>query len=232
MQKTIRVTMLLAAICALAACKKDETPAPDAAAPAAVETVAVPTTIDQSAWKPYLTSLVKKHMDKRYRRPYMYFIPAAGGDEEQRQYDAQLESAQAAVARGILAGTMLAFGGPDPGRTGQAMIDSFKFAGPGSLKGVRVLYVGTADQDTRVRESITPTGAEYVFEDMGVLPAYTVPDQAASIPGSQQTPDDGTAPADGAAPATDAPADAPATDAPATDDAAATEEPPAEDPAK
>src|SRR5687767_1141457 len=219
MQKTMRVTMLLAAVCALGACKKDDgaTPAADsAAAPAVVETVAVPTTTEQGAWKPYLTSLVKKHMDKRFRRPYMYFIPAAGGDEEQRQYDAQLESAQAAVARGILAGTMLAFGGPDPGRTGQAMIDSFKFAGPGSLKGVRVLYVGTADQDMRVRDAITPTGAEYVFEDMGVLPVYAVPDQAASVPGSQQTPDDGAAPA----------TDAPATDAPAT------EEPPAEDPAQ
>src|SRR5687768_16865637 len=132
MQKTMRVTMLLAAVCALGACKKDEgaAPADTAAAPAAVETVAVPTTTDQAAWKPYLTALVKKHMDKRFRRPYMYFIPAAGGDEETRQYDAQLESAQAAVARGILAGTMLAFGGPDPGRTAQAMIDSFKFAGP------------------------------------------------------------------------------------------------------
>lgn len=202
MQKTMRVTMLIAAVCALAACNKEEAaaPAPDAttAAPAAV--IAIPTTVDQAAWKPYLTSLVKKHMDKRFKRPYMYFIPAAGGDEEQRQYDAQLESAQAAVARGILAGTMLAFGGPDPGRTGQAMVDSFRFAGPGSLKGVRVVYIGTADQDARVREAITPTGAEYVFEDMGPLPVYEVADQAASAPGSQTTPGDEAAPAGESAP--------------------------------
>ena len=213
MQNTMRVTMLLAALLSLAACKKEggETAAPDpAAAPAPVETVAIPTTTDQSEWKPYLTSLVKKHMDKRYKRPYMYFIPAAGGDEQQRQYDAQLESAQAAVARGILAGTMLAFGGPDPGRTAQAMVDSIRFAGPGSLKGVRVLYIGSADQDTRVREVVTPTAAEYVFEDMGPLPAYTVPDQAASAPGSEAT---GAEPADGTPPA-DTP-ETPATETPA-----------------
>ncbi len=198
MQSSIRVTMLLAAVCAVAACKKEE--AAPAAAPAAVEVVTIPTTVDQSAWKPYLTSLVKKHMDKRYKRPYMYFIPAAGGDEEQRQYDAQLESAQAAVARGILAGTMLAFGGPDPGRTAQAMIDSFSYAGQGSLKGVRVVYIGAADQDARVREALVPTGAEYVFEDMGPLPVYQVPDQAASLPG-QAAPADGETPP----PATDDP---------------------------
>ncbi|HVF35473.1 MAG TPA: hypothetical protein VND91_09150 [Candidatus Saccharimonadia bacterium] len=214
MQNTMRVTMLLAAVCALAACKKegDAAPATDPAAPAPVAVVAVPTTTDHSAWKPYLTSLVKKHMDRRYKRPYMYFIPAAGGDEEQRQYDAQLESAQAAVARGILAGTMLAFGGPDPGRTAQAMVDSIRFAGPGSLKGVRVVYIGSADQDARVREVVTPTAAEYIFEDMGPLPTYAVPDQAASAPGSQTTPEGET----------------PAPDAPVSETPVEGEEPPAQ----
>ena len=212
MQNTMRVTMLFAAVCALAACKKEgDTPVADPAAAAPVAVVSVPTTTDQSAWKPYLTSLVKKHMDKRFKRPYMYFIPAAGGDEGQRQYDAQLESAQGAVARGILAGTMLAFGGPDPGRTAQAMIDSIRFAGPGSLKGVRVVYIGAADQDGRVREIVTPTGAEYVFEDMGPLPAYSMPDQAASAPGSEMMP-----------------ADPPATDAPASETVPEGAEPPAQ----
>ena len=214
MSTPFRITMILAAACVLAACQKedaaDATATTDAAAPAAVATVAVPTTIDQAAWKPYLTSLVKKHMDKRFRRPYMYFIPAAGGDEEQRQYDAQLEAAQGAVARGILSGTMLAFGGPDPGRTAQAMIDAFRFASAGSLKGVRVLYIGSTDQDARVREAIAPTNAEYVFEDMGPLPAYEVPDAAASLPG-QATP-------------ADAPADAATTETPATEQPAETPE--------
>src|SRR5688572_20848368 len=202
MKKTTLTVLALAATLALGACKQEDKAAETAAAaPAPVAALPVPTsTSDTKAWQAYLKPLVVKHMDKRYKRPYTYFVPAAGGDEEQRQYDAQLESAQAAVARGILAGTMLAFGGPDPGRTAQVMIDSFKLAGPGSLKGVRVVFIGTADQDARVREALVPTGAEYVFEDMGTLPAYTTPDQAASMPGQ--------------APAEEAPADAPA-DAPA-----------------
>src|SRR5688572_4984848 len=205
MKKTTLTVLALAATLALGACKQEDKAAETAAAaPAPVAAVPVPTTPnDTKAWQAYLKPLVVKHMDKRYKRPYTYFVPAAGGDEEQRQYDAQLESAQAAVARGILAGTMLAFGGPDPGRTAQVMIDSFKLAGPGSLKNVRVVFIGTADQDVRVREAITPTGAEYVFEDMGTLPTYTVPDQAASMPGqapAEEAPAEGETPTEGETP--------------------------------
>ena len=78
------------------------------------------------------------------------------------------------------------------------MIDSFKFASPKSLKGVRVVFIGTADQDQRVKDAIAPTEAEYIFEDMGTLPTYTVPDAAATAPG-QGTPAEEAAPAEGEA---------------------------------
>lgn len=166
MPRLMRIALLLMlSLVAVAGCKKEDKakPAEQAAAPVAV--VAKPATSDPQEWKAYLTSIVKKHMDRRYKRPYMYFIPPAGGDEEQRQYDAQLENVQNAVGRGILAGSMLAFGGPDSGRTAQVIIDSFALAGPKSLKGVRVVFMGDAVDDVRVREAVAPSEAEYIFEE-------------------------------------------------------------------
>ena len=167
MSKLMRFVLLSVALAvlAVAGCKKEEKD--KSAAPAAVAEVVVtkPATADPQLWKAYLTSIVKKHMDKRYKRPYMYYIPPAGGDEEQRQYDAQLENVQNAVGRGILAGSMLAFGGPDSGRTAQVIIDSFALAGPKSLKGVRVVFMGDAIDNEKVTAAVAPSEADYIFEE-------------------------------------------------------------------
>ena len=241
--------LLIAAALATTACKKDDAAAPAAGttadAPAAAASVAippVPAATDVEGWKAYLTANVKKHMDRRYRRPYMYFIPAAGDDEAQRQYDAQLESVQNAVGRGIQAGSMLAFGGPDPGRTAQVIVDSFALAGPKSLKGVRVVYIGTADQRDRAAAAVAPSEAEFIYEEMANLPPAgmdapasapgqaTPLDQPASMPGQAPTTDptavDPNAPTTGTPPAGTTPeGGAPATD-PAAPTDASTEQPP------
>lgn len=167
MSKLMRFALLSVALAvlAVAGCNKEDKGKTEAPAAVAEVVVSKPATADPQEWKAYLTSIVKKHMDKRYKRPYMYYIPPAGGAEEQRQYDAQLENVQNAVGRGILAGSMLAFGGPDSGRTAQVIIDSFALAGPKSLKGVRVVFMGDAIDDEKVKAAIAPSEAEYIFEE-------------------------------------------------------------------
>ena len=246
--KNARLLPLLIAAALAAACNKDDSAAPaagtEAAAPAAaaVAIPPVPAANDVAAWKEYMTANVKKHMDRRYRRPYMYFIPAAGDDEAQRQYDAQLESVQNAVGRGVQAGSMLAFGGPDPGRTAQVIVDAFALASPKSMKGVRVVYIGTADQRDRAAAAVAPSEAEFIYEEMANLPPAgidapaTAPggatplDQPASLPGQAPATDptavDPNAPTTGTPPAGTTPeGGAPATD-PAAPTDASTEQPP------
>lgn len=219
MKNTLRLVPLVLAAAISVGCNKTEPAKPAetaaAAAPAPAAIPPVPAASDMEGWKTYLKAVVSKHVDRRYRRPFMYFIPAAGDDEAQRQYDAQLENVQNAVGRGIQSGAMLAFGGPDPGRTAQVIVDAFQLASPKSLKGVRVVYIGTKDQEERVRAATAASEAELIFEEMANLPPADV-NAPASIPG-QGTPVDQPASLPGEAPA--APATDPAAAAP-TDPAA------------
>jgi hypothetical protein len=167
-------TILLAAAFAIAATacgKKDEQAAAPAAEPAAPAVVlTAPTTNDLEAWKAYMKQELTPYIDRRYRRPYVYFVPmvdeAAPDKEEQlRQYTAQLENAQNAVGRGIQAGSMIAFGGPASEGVRDVVLESFKLAGPKSLKGVRVVVIATPDVKDAIQAAVTPSEADFVWID-------------------------------------------------------------------
>ncbi len=164
-------SILLAAVFALAAtaCKKEEAAAPaQTAAPAVV--LSAPAGNDLEAWKAYMRQELTPYIDRRYRRPYVYFVPmvdeAAPDKEEQlRQFNAQLENAQNTIGRGIQAGSMIAFGGPASEGVRDVIVESFKLAGPKSLKGVRVVVIATPDVKDAVQAAVAPSEADFVWVD-------------------------------------------------------------------
>jgi len=151
---------------ALSACDKKE----EAAAPTeqVAETVPMPAATAPAAdWKKYLAAVVMQNMQGvKSNRPYMYFVP--GGDDGKAVLDRsnQLDNVSVAVARGVLPGNMMAFGGPDSAITADLIVDAFKDAGAGTFKDVTVLFVGAQADSDRVKESLVPAGASYRFAEM------------------------------------------------------------------
>lgn len=158
MKTTTRLLLIAClALPLLAACKKDEAPKV-----AAVAALTAPTTADENAWNAYLTDVVTRNADGATGM-YAYTLPAADTADFQGDYDRQLEKAQLDVARGGTEGTLLAFGSPTSAKSADLAVASFANAEPGTMKGVKVLFLGDAVDSERVKAAVTPTGATYQF---------------------------------------------------------------------
>ena len=141
----------------LAACKKEE--APKVAVAAALT---APTTTDETAWNAYITDVVTRNADGATGM-YAYTLPAPDSADFQGYYDRQLEKAQLDVARGGVEGTLLAFGSPSSAKSADLAIASFANAEKGTMKGVRVLFIGDVADGERVKAAVEPTGAAFQF---------------------------------------------------------------------
>ena len=144
----------------LAACKKEEAPVAQVAAP-----LAAPTTADDAAWRAYVSDVVTRNMDGISNQPYVYYLPAASGDEatDAGNYDRLLEKASTDVARGIVRGNMLAYASPDSAKMADIVVAAFTPVAPDTMKDVRVLFVGSAADQARVAEAVQPAGVNFVF---------------------------------------------------------------------
>lgn len=178
MAKFLKFAFLALSLAALAACGKKEEEKPKV-----VEQAAVPVpsnNTDNQAWKLYLSSVVKKNMEGIRNSPYMYYLPAAtgaaapaedgmqegaAGSADQDEYDRQLDNVTGVVGRGVLPGNMLAFGSPDSDRMANLVVEAFTGVSQGSLKDVRVLFIGTAADAERVKAAVEPSGATFVFHE-------------------------------------------------------------------
>jgi hypothetical protein len=122
---------------------------------------------DSKAWNNYLGQIVQKNMaGMSASQPYAYMVTAAGTDEAKAQNDRQLQSVQDTVARGVLPGNMLAFGGPDSSKTADLVVAAFTGAKPGAFKDVIVLFIGDKADEQRVDDVLKPTGATIRFVAM------------------------------------------------------------------
>ena len=164
----------LAAIVALglSACgQSDEDKAKAAEAAAAAEAakpVPLPTDpANKSAWQGYLVKVVMRNMQGvKTNHPYMYFVPAGEGADQDSARKDQLDNVSTTVARGVLPGNMMAFGGPESVKTANLIVEAFKGAGDNTLKGVVVLFVGATGDSDRVKDGVAKSGAEYRFVEM------------------------------------------------------------------
>ena len=114
-----------------------------------------------SAWKKYLVSVVTANMEGvKSTRPYMYFVPGGTDDGAVADRQNQLDNVGNVVARGVLPGNMLAFGGPDSAITSQLVLDAFTDVQAASFKDVVVLFVGAPADGERVKQALATSGAD------------------------------------------------------------------------
>ncbi len=170
MSPSIRIVVAAALAVALGACQKSDDPA---AAPTAAPAVVLATPADGNpeAWKAFLGQQLQPYIDRRFRRPFVYFIPdvdpaSPDATEQQRQYDSQLEAVENTIGRGVQAGSMLAFGGPNSAKVGDVIVSAFAYAGPKSLKGVRVVVIARPEERARIEAAVLPAEPEFIWVDM------------------------------------------------------------------
>ncbi|SRR5579883_416233 len=159
----VLIAFALAATLALSACNNAQQ-TDQAAQPQEVSKPSSPT--DMKGWKTYLSQVVQAHMQGISNTPYMYFIPAGDDPDTVAARGRTQDTLNGVVATTVLPGNMIAAGGPDSGKTADALVTAFKNAQPGSFKGVVVLFVGNATDKDRVQQAVAPSGAEFRFAQM------------------------------------------------------------------
>ncbi|MGA9341447.1 MAG: hypothetical protein WBV61_03825 [Rhodanobacteraceae bacterium] len=165
--RKILAIIALASIAALAlgACNKPAENTEVQAAPT-VESMP-PAGANNAAWKKYLVNVVTNNMQgMTSTTPYMYFVPGGDDDTASTNRSNQLENVGNVVARGVLPGNMMAFGGPDSAKTADLILAAFKDVQAGSFKGVIVLFVGAQADADRVKQALAQSGAEFRFVEM------------------------------------------------------------------
>ncbi|HWU78182.1 MAG TPA: hypothetical protein VN043_16910 [Rhodanobacter sp.] len=122
---------------------------------------------DSKGWNAYLGQLVQNNLQgMKANQPYAYMVTAGTTDDSKAQNARQLQSVQDTVARGVLPGNLLAFGGPVSATTADFVITAFKGANPGSFKDVIVVFIGDKADEQRVADALKPTGATFRFVEM------------------------------------------------------------------
>ena len=153
-----------AATFALSACNQQEQPK-DQQAAAAPQIAPMPTNAnDKTAWKQYLVSVVTANMQGvKTNHPYLYFVPSGDDDAAKSDRQNQLDNVKNVVARGVLPGNMMAFGGPDSKITSDLIVEAFKDAQAGAFKDVIVLFIGKPADLDAIKQALASSGADVRF---------------------------------------------------------------------
>jgi hypothetical protein len=151
-----RLMLIACLVLPFAACKKE--------APVVAEKPAVsaPKNEDTAAWHEYMADVVQRNQDGSASQ-FGYFLPGESTPDFQGEYDRLAEKAKEDVGRGIVAGNMLAYGSPASAKMADLIVGAFKDVPPGSMKGVKVLFIGKAEDSDRVKAAVAPAGVDYKF---------------------------------------------------------------------
>lgn len=159
MNTMLRMLLIACLIMPFAACKKEEAPKA-----AAVEVpLTAPTNDDLPAWRAYVTDVAKRHMDGITNSPYVYFLPGEGTEGFGGLYERQLEKLESDLSRGIIEGNMLVFASPSSGKLAEMAAVAFQRVGPGTMKGVKVVFIGKAEDSEKVKAASAASGVNYIF---------------------------------------------------------------------
>ena len=154
-----RLLVIACLVLPFTACKKEEA--------AKVETVAAPmtapTTDDLTAWRVYVTDVAKRNMDGITNSPYVYFLPGESAEGFGGQYERQLEKLEGDLSRGIIAGNMLVFASPSSAKAAEMATVAFGQVQPGTMKDVKVVFIGKPEDGDKVKAAAEPAGVKYVF---------------------------------------------------------------------
>ncbi|MQP74568.1 hypothetical protein CQ393_01485 [Stenotrophomonas sp. MYb238] len=159
MKNTMRVMLAASLVLGFTACKKEE------AAPVAEaqQALVAPAKDDDAGWRKYLQAVAVQNMGNITNNPFLYYLVPESDPEFAAKYERQVESATAAIGRGVSPGNMLAFGSSASSKMADLIETAFKGVQADSMKGVRVVFIGDAADNARVQTIVQPTGADYIF---------------------------------------------------------------------
>lgn len=158
MKTMTRLLLIVCLVLPFAACKKQEAPVAVVKAP-----LSAPVNDDHQAWLDYVSDVVSRNMGGIQNQPFAYMLPGESTADFKDQYDRLLDKAKSDVARGIISGNVLAYGSPASAKMADLVIAAFSGIPAGSMKGVKVLFIGKAADNDRVKAAVTPAGVDYVF---------------------------------------------------------------------
>lgn len=163
MNTTTRLMLAaLLSLSLLAACDKAPTDTTEDAA-VALAPLSAPTTHDDNEWGTYLSAVVTRNMGDVTASPYLYYLPASDSEGFEGAHERLREEIENAMQRGIVEGNLVAFGSPESAMMADIIVGAFEKVGPGSMKGVRLLFIGAPADNERVEQAVTPAGVQYVF---------------------------------------------------------------------
>ena len=162
---------LLAASAALAltltACQAEVGDEDGEAKPEAEAVVLVaPSTGDDAAWKNYLGQVIGNNTDGITERTFNYYLPSdTDPTEADGSYSRMMADVRIALQRGVLPGNMLSFSSPNSTMMADLIVEAFEDESikDTALKGSRVLFIGEAKDESRVRQAALSAGAEFRF---------------------------------------------------------------------
>ena len=161
MKMMTRLLVIACLVLPFAACKKED----EAKTEAVAAPLSVPKTDDTAEWRAYVTDVAKRNMDGITNPPYVYFLPGEKTEGFGGQYERQLEKLEEDLGRGIIAGNMLVFASPAIDKETEMVETAFKAVPPGTMKGVKVVFIGTPILGERVKAAVEPAGVNYIFEE-------------------------------------------------------------------
>lgn len=161
MNTIVRLLLVAVFAVALPACSKKE----DETKKVQQAPLVAPTNEDPAAWRAYVSEVVNRNMDGVTNQPFVYLLPAESAEDFQGLYDRQLEKVKSDISRGILPGNMLAYAAASlsSAKCADMVVAAFADAKPDKLKGVKLLFIGKAEDSERVKAAVTPSGVNYVF---------------------------------------------------------------------
>jgi len=126
-------------------------------------TLSAPDKDDDASWRQYLVDITKQNMGTISNSPFMYYLGPESDTEFEEKFERQVGNVKTALARGIAPGNMLAFGSPASAKMVALIEEAFVDINENTMKGVRILFIGEASDNERVKTLVQPTGADYIF---------------------------------------------------------------------
>lgn len=116
-------------------------------------------TADENTWGNYLAEQGKLHGKDVAMRPYIYVIPAGDSVAANARRQNETDSVVHSIGPILVPGGMLIVGGPDPKQTTAFLGDVVKQLKADALKGIVVMVVSDAPEQSTVMSTLKASGA-------------------------------------------------------------------------
>jgi len=165
MNRSILFAGTIAATLLLSACQQGSNDSGDAV-PQAQAALVAPTGNDDNAWKTYLGQVIGRNMEGITERTFNYYLPAGTDPQDAEGAFSRMQGdVNGVVLRTVLPGNMLTFSSPDSAVMADLVVGAFQGEGmqDSALRGSRVLFIGKAEDEARVRAAVDAVGGEFRF---------------------------------------------------------------------